>query len=56
MNCGATQATWDLGVSVIFSWALVKVVGPHLCVGGSMTVFAHGGFAVSAVHNYICFG
>ena len=28
---------------------------PHMCVGGGMTVFAHRGFGVSAVHNYICF-
>lgn len=49
------QITWDLEVSVIFSWVLVKVVGPHMCVGGGMTVFAHRGFSASAVRNYICF-
>lgn len=55
-NLWTVETTWDLEVSVIFSWVLVKVAGPHMCVGGGMTVFAHRGFGVSAVHNYICFG
>lgn len=34
----------------------MKVVGPHMCVGGGMTAFAHRGLGVSAVYNSICFG
>lgn len=56
MNCAAIQTTWDLESSVIISWVLVKVLGPHMCVGGGMTVFAHRGFGASAVRNYIRFG
>lgn len=40
-------------VGDIFPWVLVKVIGPHTCVGRVITVFAHRGFGVSAVHNYI---
>lgn len=36
----------------------MKVVCPHMCVGGGMAVFVHRGFSVpvAAVHNYISFG
>lgn len=49
------STTFDMEVGDIFPWVLVKVIGPHMCVGGVMTAFAHRGFGVSAVRNYIRF-